>query len=159
MREEEEGSLVGFAGMLMSWLSCWGPCWRRSFPWRSILLQPRMLRGHWRAPAISASKFADASFQRSGAAAESWAADVARRGSSLSMRESGARSAPLRRSATASWVLSEGYAAALVVPVQVKPKGALRQKNQLQILVVHSSTVQACLSALPCAGRGRSSLL
>ena len=70
-------------------------------------------------PAISVSKFAGASLQPSGAAATSWAADVARRGTSLSEGEIGTRSAPLRRSATASWVLSEGYAAELVVLVQV----------------------------------------
>ena len=59
-------------------------------------------------PAIPASKFAEASRKLSGAAATSWSADVARRTLSSPERGFGIRSSPLRRSATASWVLSEG---------------------------------------------------
>ena len=59
-------------------------------------------------PAIPMSKFEEASLELSGAAATSWSADVARRTHANHERGLGIRSSPLRRSATASWVLSEG---------------------------------------------------
>ena len=60
-------------------------------------------------PAIPVSNFAEASLACSGAAATSWSADRARRGPTNPEQAFGSRLTPLRRSATASWVLSEGY--------------------------------------------------
>ena len=95
--------------MWMSWLKLLGPLLAPFVSKAVNLASAAYIARTLARPAIPVSMFAEASLHLSGAAAKSWTADGARRGPTNPERGLGMRSSPLRRSATASWVLSEGY--------------------------------------------------